>query len=107
MSAFVYVTYIRSSRERVWEALTVPSFIKRFWFGMDVTSEFRAGAAWKLQYEDGRVADDGEILESDPPNRLVIKWLNRWKPEMAEEGPARCTFTLETAGEATKLTVAA
>jgi uncharacterized protein YndB with AHSA1/START domain len=104
-SAFVYVTYIRSPRERVWEALTVPSLIKRYWFGMDVESDFRAGASWTLQFEDGRVADHGEILIAEPPEKLVIRWLNDWRPELAAEGPARCTFTLETAGETTKLTV--
>ena len=105
MTAFVYVTYIRSPRERVWQALTTPSFIKRYWFGMEVTSDFRPGAEWKLQFEDGRIADHGEILEAAPPEKLVIRWINAWRPEFADEGPTRCTFTLETAGTATKLTV--
>ena len=104
-SAFVYVTYIRATRERVWQALTTPSSIHAYWFGMTVESEFSPGSSWRLSFEDGRTADHGEILESAPPNRLVIRWLHDWRPELAEEGPARCTFTLEEAGPATKLTV--
>jgi len=104
-SAFVYVTYIRATPERVWTALTDTTFIPRYWFGMTCESEWRAGSPWRLIFEDGRVADAGEILESDPPNKLVIKWLNQFRPELSEEGPARCTFTLEPQGEATKLTI--
>jgi uncharacterized protein YndB with AHSA1/START domain len=104
-SAFVYVTYIRSPRERVWTALTTPDFITRYWFGMNVACDFRAGSSWRLTFEDGRVADQGEILEAEPPSRLVIHWEHAWRPELAAEGPARCTFTLAEEGRATKLTV--
>ena len=104
-SAFVYVTYIRATPERVWSALTDRDFIKRYWFGMTCESEWRPGAPWKLLFEDGRIADEGEILEADPPKKLVIKWFNKFRPELAAEGPARCTLTLELLGEATKLTI--
>jgi uncharacterized protein YndB with AHSA1/START domain len=104
-SAFVYVAYIRSERARVWAALTEPAFIKRYWFGMDVACDFRAGSPWALKFEDGRIADHGEILVAEPPSRLVIKWIHEWRPELAGEGASRCTFTLEEAGPATKLTV--
>jgi uncharacterized protein YndB with AHSA1/START domain len=58
-----------------------------------------------LIYTDGREADSGEILEIDPPRRLVIRWQNEWNPEFKAEGPSRCTFELEPAGEAVKLTI--
>jgi uncharacterized protein YndB with AHSA1/START domain len=104
-SVFVYVTYIRSAPEQVWTALTDKAFIPRYWFGMTCESEWRPGSPWRLTFSDGRVADKGEIVESDPPKKLVIKWMNEWSPELAAEGPARCTFTLEAEGGATKLTV--
>ena len=107
-SSFVYVTFIRSTPERVWEALTTPDFIRKFWFNMPQESTFKAGAPWKMTYEDGRIADAGEILESDPPSRLVIKWRNEWKPELKAEGYALCTYAIETpdnAPGAVKLTV--
>lgn len=104
-SVFVYVTYIRATPERLWSALTDKTFIPRYWFGMTCESEWRPGSPWKLMFEDGRVADRGEILEADPPKKLVIKWMNEFRPELAAEGPARCTFLLEAEGAATKLTI--
>ncbi len=104
-STFLYVTYIRATPDRVWSALTDPAFIPRFWLGVRAESAFRAGASWRLVFEDGRVADVGEILEAEPPSKLVIKWLNQFRPELTAEGPSRCTFTLVTEGGATKLTV--
>ena len=104
-SVFVYVTYIRCDPARLWSALTDKTFIPRYWFGMTCESEWRPGSPWKLMFEDGRVADRGEILEADPPKKLVIKWMNEFRPELAAEGPARCTFLLESEGAATKLTV--
>ena len=56
-STFVYVTYIRTSPERLWDALTQPQFTRQYWFGMDFASEWKTGAAWKLQFADGRIAD--------------------------------------------------
>jgi len=54
---------------------------------------------------DGRVADVGEVLEIDPPRRLVLKWRNEFKPELAAEGYSRCEMTLEPEGAAVKLTI--
>ncbi|HWA90717.1 MAG TPA: SRPBCC family protein [Rhizomicrobium sp.] len=104
-SAFVYVTYIRTTPEKLWQALTTPEFQRKFWFGMHQDSDFRKGSPWRLVFEDGRVADDGEVLEADPPNRLVLKWRNRLRPELTEEGDARCEMALETVGDATRLTI--
>ncbi|MDE3175898.1 MAG: SRPBCC family protein [Pseudomonadota bacterium] len=104
-SAFHYVTYIRAAPERVWSALTDRAVIPRYWFGMTCDSDWRPGRPWKLTFADGRIADEGEILESEPPKKLVIKWFNTFRPELAAEGPARCAMLLEPQGVATKLTV--
>ena len=102
---FVYVTFIRSTPEKIWEALTQPAFQRQYWFGMNIDSDFKAGASWKLQFEDGRVADEGEVLESDPPRRLVISWRHRMRPELTAEGEARASFEIEPAEGSVKLTV--
>ena len=102
---FVYVTFIRSTPEKIWEALTQPAFQRQYWFGMHIDSDFKAGASWKLQFEDGRVADEGEVLESDPPRRLVISWRHRMRPELTAEGEARASFEIEPAEGSVKLTV--
>jgi uncharacterized protein YndB with AHSA1/START domain len=102
---FVYVTFIRTTPERLWSALTSSEFTKQYWFGMQVESQWRAGSAWQLKFQDGRVADSGEIVEAERPKRLVIKWRNEFKPELKAEGYSRCTMDLEPQGEAVKLTI--
>ena len=94
-TTFVYVTYIRTTPEKLWQALTTPEFTREYWFGATAVSEFTPGSPWKLQFDDGRVADSGEILEAVPGQRLVIKWRNEWKPEFNAEGFATCTMEIE------------
>ena len=103
--SFVYVTYIRTTPEQLWSALTSPEAMKKYWFGMHQESEWKTGAPWRLLFSDGRVADTGEILEIDPPKRLVIKWRNEFRPELKAEGHSRCTIELEPVGDAVKLTI--
>ena len=104
-STFVYVTYIRTTPEKLWSALTDTDFMQQYWFNMRVESDFKKGSPWKIVYPDGRVTDTGEILESIPPKRLVIKWRNEFKPELKAEGYAICTMDIEPAGGAVKLTI--
>lgn len=58
-----------------------------------------------MLFPDGRIADTNEILEIDPPKRMVIRWQNEWKPELKAEGPSRCTIDLEPLDRAVKLTI--
>ncbi len=102
---FVYVTYIRTTPQKLWAALTQPEFTTQYWFGVTMKSEWKAGSAWEMMYDDGRLMDAGEIVEADAPRRLVIKWRNEWKPEFKAEGYSRCTMELEPAGDAVKLSV--
>lgn len=102
---FVYVTYIRTTPEKLWAALTQPEFTKQYWFGVTMKSDWKAGSPWEMMYDDGRVMDAGSILESDPPRRLVIKWRNEWKPEFKAEGYSRCTMELEQTADSVKLSV--
>ena len=104
-TSFIYVTYLRAPQQKVWDALTKPEFQKQYWFGMHQETDWKPGSPWKLVFEDGRVADTGEILECDAPNRLVLKWRNEFKPEFKAEGYTRCVMSLEYDGELTKLTI--
>jgi uncharacterized protein YndB with AHSA1/START domain len=97
---FVYVTFIRTTPERLWSALTTPEFIRQYWFGMHCESDWKPGSPWKLVFADGRLADAGEIVEADPPQRLVIKWRNEWNAEMRAEGHSLCTFQIESVPDA-------
>src|SRR5581483_10468752 len=85
-SRFVYVTYIRSTPEKVWEALIKPEFTRQYWFGAHAASDWQTGSSWTLFGKDGKITDSGEVLEIDPPRRLVLKWRNEFVPEMKAEG---------------------
>jgi uncharacterized protein YndB with AHSA1/START domain len=104
-STFVYVTFIRTSANELWNALTDPEVMKKYWFGFHQESDWQVGSSWTLIHSEGWVADTGEILEIDPPKRLVIKWRNEFKPELKAEGYSQCVFEIEPAGDAVKLTV--
>jgi uncharacterized protein YndB with AHSA1/START domain len=104
-STFVYVTYVRTSTEKLWAALFKPEFTRQYWYGMDMVCDWKAGASWQLRFADGRIGDTGKVLEIDPPRRLVLRWQNEFRPELKAEGPASCTFVLEPNGEIVKLTI--
>lgn len=104
-SKFVYVTFIRTTPERLWTALTTAEFTRQYWFGMHCESDWKAGSSWRLMFQDGRVADTGEIVEAERPRRIAIKWRNEFKPELKAEGYSRCTIDIEPIGEAVKLTI--
>ena len=104
-SSFVYVTYIRTTPERLWAALTSPEFAQQYWRGARPEAEWRTGGAWKLVLPDGRVCDTGEILACEPQKRLSIRWRNEFKPELKEEGWSLCTMEIERVDETVKLTV--
>ena len=104
-SKFVYVTFIRTTPERLWTGLTTPEFTRQYWFGMHCESDWKAGSPWRLMFQDGRVADTGEIVEAERPRRVVIKWRNEFKPELKAEGYSRCTIDIEPIGAAVKLTI--
>jgi uncharacterized protein YndB with AHSA1/START domain len=99
-STFVYVTYIRTTPEKLWSALTDAELMKQYWFGCHCESEWTAGSPWKLVYADGSIADAGEIVEAERPRRLVIRWQNQLKPELKAEGQPHCTMELEPSGAA-------
>ncbi len=104
-STFVYVTYIRTTPEKLWAALTDPEFMKQYWFGNHCESQWTAGSSWKNVYPDGRVTDTGEIIEAERPRRLVIRWQHQDKPELKAEGASICTMELEANGPAVKLSI--
>ena len=104
-STFVYVTYIRTTPEKLWSALTDVEFIKQYWFGMRCESQWSAGSPWKLVSGDGQIFDAGEIVAAERPRRLVIRWQHQSKPELKAEGDSLCTMELEPSGPAVKLSI--
>ena len=104
-SRFAYATYIRTTPEKLWQALTDPDFTRRYWCDLRQESEWKPGASWRIVIPDGRVADAGEIVEIDPHRRLVLTWRNEFKPELREEGYSRLTYEIEKPAQSVKFTV--
>src|ERR1700739_3900179 len=104
--AFVYVTYIRTTPEKLWSALTNDvEFMKQYWFGVHCESVWTAGSPWRMLSPDGRILDAGEIIDAEPPRRLVIRWQHQNKPELKAEGESLCTMELEPGDTAVKLSI--
>ena len=99
--SFVYVTYIRSTPEAVWNALTDPTFTTRYWFGGELRSDWKVGSPVELWHESGKT-DQGEVLEVDPPHRLSFSW-KVLHSGLDVEGHSRATFDITTYGDAVKL----
>ncbi len=102
---FVYVTYIRTTPEKLWEALLKPEFTKQYWFGITLVSDWKTGAPWKMVFSDGSVGDGGEVVEIEPEKRLVLRWRSDRSPELKAEGYSRCTMEIEEVPGAVKLSI--
>jgi uncharacterized protein YndB with AHSA1/START domain len=104
-SQFVYVTFIRTTPEKLWRALMEPEFTRQFWMGTTQESEWKVGSSWRIMKPDGKNSDSGEVVEIEPHRRLVLNWQNHLFPEMTAEGFSRMTYELEQKGDMVKLTV--
>jgi uncharacterized protein YndB with AHSA1/START domain len=105
-SKFVYVTYIRTTPEKLWQALIDPEFTRKYWVETIQVSDWKKGSPWKLQTPDGRTADSGEVVEFEPPRRYAVTWRHELNAETAKEGYSRMACELEPQGTAVKLTIA-
>lgn len=101
---YVYVTYIKSTPEQVWRALTDADATAEYW-GHSNVSDWQPGAAWEHRRTDGSgIADaGGTVLESVPPERLVMTF--RGPDDHPAQRPTQVTFTIEAHGEIVRLTV--
>jgi uncharacterized protein YndB with AHSA1/START domain/DNA-binding transcriptional ArsR family regulator len=115
---FVYTTYIRTTAEQLWRALTDPAFTQQYW-GATFDSDWETGSAMTWHFAGATIADPAQVvLESDPYRRLAYSW-HSFTPELAEsldltsetrehvvaEQRSKVSFDIEELGEAVKLTV--
>lgn len=118
-TGFVYVTYIRTTPDDLWNALTKPEFTQRYW-GASLTSDWNAGSPVTWEFAGVVMKDDQQVvLASDPPNRLSYTWHtltsefiaavggddHEWLDRAAKEPRSKVTFELEPMGNLVKLTV--
>ena len=101
---FIYVSYIETTPEKLWEALTSSKFTKRYWFDTEVRSDWKVGSPFALVM-GGKTTDTGAILEADPPRRLAYSFKHQLFEEMRNEPATKVVFTIEPHGKIVKLTV--
>jgi len=103
---FVYVTFIRTTPEKVFEAITRPDLARRYWGHENVAENWQPGSKWQhVRIDAARTVDlVGEVLESDPPRRLVISWASESQQDDPEQY-SRVTFDIEPRDDMVKLTV--
>jgi uncharacterized protein YndB with AHSA1/START domain/biotin operon repressor len=102
----VFEIYIRTTPERLWEAITDPDIRAKYHFGSRVESEWTPGSTF-LRVHPG-AADplvEGENIEVDPPRRLVQSMRALWGPEVIAEGTSRVTWEIEPVGDSCRLSV--
>jgi uncharacterized protein YndB with AHSA1/START domain len=101
---FVYVTYIETTPEKLWEALTNSDFSKRYWWDTSVVSDWKVGSPFSLVM-NGKTTDEGKVLEADRPRRLSYTFRHVLNEDARRERPTRVTFVLEPFGKLVKLTL--
>jgi len=101
----VFEIYIRTTPERLWEAITDPGLRRRYSFGLEVHSDWRAGSEYELSNPQAGKMAFGENLEIDPPKRLVQSFTALWSDDVRREGASRVTWEIEPVGDSCRLTV--
>ena len=115
----VYRVYIKATQQAVWDAIVKPDWAARYGYGGTVEYDLRPGGPYLVRSSDEmkaagvaggfpvpEVAVDGEVIEADPPRRLVQSWRMLLDPDVAAEGFTRLTYEIEEVpGSGTKLTV--
>jgi uncharacterized protein YndB with AHSA1/START domain len=101
----VYQIEIATTPERLWKAITDPAETQRYWYGALSISDWQVGSRWTSESPDGEVYLDGEILEIDPPRRLVHTFQVVHEPEAAAEAPSRIEWQITPIGDRCKLTL--
>jgi uncharacterized protein YndB with AHSA1/START domain len=101
----VYVIYIASTPEKIWQALTTAEFSREYFFGNAVEVELRIGGAYIVRAPDGSLHISGEVIECDPPRKLAVTFNVNWPALIEKLGPTLVTYEIEPAGDAVKLTM--
>lgn len=94
-----YEIYIRADARKIWHALTQADFTAQYFHATRVESDWKVGSKVVYRLPDDTLAVDGEVLEVDPPNRLVITWRALYSEEFSREGYSKVVFEIATVDE--------
>jgi uncharacterized protein YndB with AHSA1/START domain len=108
----IHRIYIQATPEAIWEAITSPEWSRKYGYGGSVDFDLRTGGAFRVHASEEFLAAgspeivvDGEVIEADPPRKLVQTWRMLMDPELQSEGFTRLTYEIEPSQYGTKLTV--
>jgi len=102
----VFEIYIKTTPERLWEAITDPELRARYTFGVGVHSDWTPGSRYEAVHPNGPTPiSEGENLEVDPPRRLVQSFNALWSDDVKREGTSRVTWEIEPVGDSCRLVV--
>jgi uncharacterized protein YndB with AHSA1/START domain len=102
----IFEIYIKTTPERLWEAITDGEIRSKYTFGNQFTSDWTPGSRFEMHSSDGSFAlGEGENLEVDPPRRLVQTMVATWSEDVKSEGSSRITWDIEPVGDSCRLTV--
>jgi uncharacterized protein YndB with AHSA1/START domain len=102
----VFEIYIRTTPERLWDAITDPEIRAKYNFGAGVTSDWTPGSSYTMGHpKSGMVLGEGTNLEVDPPRRLVQTMTALWGEDVKAEGASRVTWEIEPVGDSCRLCV--
>jgi uncharacterized protein YndB with AHSA1/START domain/biotin operon repressor len=102
----VFEIYIRTTPERLWQAITDGETRSKYQFGMRITSDWTPGSRFEMSHPGaGQLLGEGQNLEIDPPRRLVQSMVALWGDDVKSEGTSRVTWEIEPIGDSCRLTV--
>jgi uncharacterized protein YndB with AHSA1/START domain len=109
----VYRIFIRATPQKIWDAITDPEWTQRFGYGLRDEYELRPGGKYRGRANAGMLAMglpevtvDGEVIEADPPRKLVVTWRMAMDPTLSAEGFTRLTYEIvEGKGGVSRLSV--
>src|ERR1700704_4196482 len=102
----VFEIYIRTTPERLWEAITDPEIMSKYNFGVRISSDWTPGSRFEMSHAKANgPLGEGKILEVAPPRRLVQTMVALWSDDVKSEGTSRVTWEIEPVGDSCRLTV--
>ncbi len=101
----VFEIYIKTTPEKLWEAITDPELRAKYSFGVGIESDWTPGSGYKASIPGVIDISEGENLEVDPPRKLVQTLAALWSDEVKAQGTSRVTWEIEQVGDSCQLTV--
>jgi uncharacterized protein YndB with AHSA1/START domain len=92
---FFYVSYIKTTPDELWRALTSPEFTRQYWMDNRVDSDWKIGSTVKFTSADGKLTISGKVLASERPKLLSYTWSLQLSEETKLEKPSRVVFQIE------------